>query len=145
MADKRASVLVAPSALPRFWIFMYRSTPITYFVNGMASTGLAGVTVKCSTAELVEFDPPTAAACGQYLRDFITRAGGTLLNPESTRQCQFCPVSTTDIVIARLGIFYHQRWRSFGITLAFSIINIAGAFLLYRLFRVQFGVHRAHR
>ncbi|KAL9030670.1 MAG: hypothetical protein Q9196_001236 [Gyalolechia fulgens] len=145
LTDGTDRILVAPSALPRFWIFMYRSTPITYFVNAMVSTGLAGVTVKCSTAELVEFDPPATATCGQYLRGFATQAGGALLNPDATQQCQFCTVSTTDALIARLGIFYQNRWRNFGISLAYCVINIVGALLLYRLFRVPFGVHRARR
>ncbi|KAL9593463.1 MAG: hypothetical protein Q9219_007541 [cf. Caloplaca sp. 3 TL-2023] len=137
-------VLVFPSALPRFWIFMYRSTPIAYFVNAMVSTGIAGAMVDCSAKERVKLDPPEGMTCGQYLQDFITQNGGTLSNPNAIQQCELCPVSTTDAVIAQFNIFYRERWRDFGITLAYSAINIFGALLLYWLFRVPSGVRRTN-
>ncbi|KAL8792682.1 MAG: hypothetical protein Q9195_004742 [Heterodermia aff. obscurata] len=137
-------VLVAPDALPRFWIFMYRSTPITYFINAMVSTGIAGVSVNCSAEEIVRFDPPLGQTCGSYLQDYVVRVGGTLLNPSALRQCQLCPVSTTDNVIARIGVFYHDRWRDLGISLVYSVINVIGALVLYWAFRVPKGARHTN-
>jgi ABC-type multidrug transport system permease subunit len=130
------SVLVPSTSLPRFWIFMYRATPVTYLVSSMISTGVGGVPIVCAANELVKFDPPTGQTCSQYLTDYLSYAGGSLLNPTATQQCQFCPVSDTNTLLAGVGIFFEHRWRDFGITLAYSAINIALALGLYWLFRV---------
>lgn len=130
------SVLVPSTSLPRFWIFMYRATPVTYLVSSMISTGVGGVPIVCAANELVKFDPPTGQTCSQYLTDYLSYAGGSLLNPTATQQCQFCPVSDTNTLLAGVGIFFDHRWRDFGITLAYSAINIALALGLYWLFRV---------
>ena len=133
------SVLVSPSNLPRFWIFMYRATPITYFVSTLVSTGVAGVNVMCSLTETLTFDPGHALNCSSYLSDYISRAGGHLLNPEATQDCHFYPVSRTDDILATSSIQYNERWRNFAITLVFSLVNILGAMILYWLFRVPKG------
>lgn len=123
---------------------MYRSTPITYFVNAIVSTGIAGVRVQCSAKEIVRFDPPLGQICGSYLQDYIVQAGGTLLNPTATRQCQLCPVSTTDDVIAQIGVFYHDRWMDFGLSLVYSVLNVIGALVLYWAFRVPKGARHTN-
>ena len=136
------SVLVNPSALPRFWIFMYRVTPLTYFINAMVSIGLSGVEVTCAPDEILKFEPAGGQDCGSYLREYIRTAGGRLLNPNATQQCQFCPISDTDSLLAPLWIKYEDRWRNFGITLVYSGFNVAGALFLYWLARVPKGARR---
>lgn len=39
---------------------MLRITPVTYFVDGLIATGVAGAPVICPVTELVSFDPPPA-------------------------------------------------------------------------------------
>ncbi|ERF69401.1 hypothetical protein EPUS_05946 [Endocarpon pusillum Z07020] len=135
-------VLVSPNSLPRFWIFMYRITPITYFINALVSTGISGVEITCTAQDVLQFDPPGGQNCGHYLTDYINEMGGKLFNPDATEECQYCPVSTTDNLIARLGIDYRDRWKNFGITLIYSAVNVAGALLLYWCFRVPKRIHR---
>ena len=87
-----SSVLVAPTALPRFWIFMYRATPITYFVNAVVSAGIAGVEVGCSDKEVVRFDPREGQTCASCLQAHIAEFGGRLLNIKrhnNVRSAQF--------------------------------------------------------
>ncbi len=115
---------------------MYRVTPITYFVNAMVSTGTAGVDVVCAAKELVTIDPPDGQTCGTYLKDYLSFAGGRLLNPDGMQQCQFCPVADTDTLLATLGIYFDDRWRNLGITLAYSVGNVLIALGLYWAFRV---------
>jgi len=122
---------------------MYRATPITYFVNAMVSTGIAGAEVQCSAEEMVQFNPPTGQACGLYLHDYLLEAGGSLSNPNALRDCQVCPVSSTDSLLARFGILYHDRWRNLGVSLTYSIFNVVGALTLYWLLRVPKKVRRA--
>ncbi|MCJ1270047.1 hypothetical protein MMC22_009941 [Lobaria immixta] len=135
-------VLVSPSALPRFWIFMYRVTPVTYFIDALVSTGLSGVEVICAANEILNFDPTDGQDCDSYLKEYMHEMGGSLLNPGATQQCQFCPVSTTDNLLAAIGIQYEDRWRNFAITLVYSAINVAGALCFYWIFRVPKGAHR---
>ncbi|KAH9821366.1 ZEB2-regulated ABC transporter 1-like [Teratosphaeria destructans] len=51
-------VMQSPTALPGFWIFMYRVSPFTYWVGGMADAMLYGREITCSAAEVSAFDPP---------------------------------------------------------------------------------------
>lgn len=118
---------------------MYRVTPVTYFINAMVSTGLAGVDITCASNEILKFDPIDGQSCAFYLREYINNAGGSLLNPEALQQCQFCPFSSTDSLLATLGINFEYRWRNYTITIAYSVVNAAGALFLYWLFRVPKG------
>ena len=129
-------VFQAPSALPGFWIFMYRVSPFTYWIAAMAGTQVNGKPVACSSTELSVFPPPAGQSCGQYLAAFLTDAPGQLLNPTSTTSCQYCGLRTADQLVAGSNIYYSQRWRNFGVFWAYIIFNIAMAVLLYYVFRV---------
>lgn len=129
-------VLVSPAALPRFWLFMYRATPVTYFINAIVSTGVAGGDIVCAASEIIKFAPPSGQTCSLYLKEYMSYAGGTLLNPRATKQCDFCRVAGTDSVLASLEIYFGHRWRNFGISLIYSAVNVGGALCLYWLFRV---------
>lgn len=121
---------------------MYRVTPVTYFINALVSTGLAGVGITCATNEIWKFDPAEGQSCASCLQEYINNTGGSLLNPEATQQCQFCPFSSTDSLLATLGIFFEHRWRNYAITIVYSVVNAAGALFLYWLFRVPKGARR---
>lgn len=45
------------------------------------------------------------------------------MNPEATTDCQYCPYSSGDQYLATLNISYGEKWRDFGIFLAFCISN----------------------
>ena len=135
-SDKTPSVLAGPSTLPRFWIFMYRISPFTYFVSGMLSTGLANTAVVCSSIEYLSFNPSSGQTCGQYMQDYINTTGGYLSNAGATADCRFCTASSTNQYLVLLSSEYGTRWRNFGIMWAFVIFNIFGALFLYWLARV---------
>lgn len=129
--------LQAPQALPGFWIFMYRVSPFTYWIDGMISTQLHGRQVTCSATETSVFDPPSGQTCGQYLAEYLTQAPGTLQNPDATSQCQYCSISVADQFLVGNGMSWEHRWRNFGIMWAFVIFNVFIAVLTYYLFRVH--------
>ncbi|KAF4947363.1 hypothetical protein FSARC_13984 [Fusarium sarcochroum] len=139
-------VMQAPTALPGFWIFMYRVSPFTYWVAGIVSTELGGRAISCSVDETSIFDPPTNRTCGEYLADFLRTAPGQLQNPDATEQCQYCSLTNADQFMAGSNIYYSERWRNFGIVWAYIAFNIFIAVFSYYVFRVKkwsFGKKKA--
>ncbi|KZL85385.1 abc-2 type transporter [Colletotrichum incanum] len=130
-------VLQSPSALPGFWIFMYRVSPFTYWVAGIVGTQLHGRPVTCSATETSIFNPPANQTCGEYLSDYLQKAPGQLQNPDATEQCRYCSLSNADQYLAGSNIFYDERWRNFGIVWAFVFFNIFIAVISYYLVRVK--------
>lgn len=133
-----AGVFQIPTALPGFWIFMYRVSPMTYLVGGIAVSGLSGNPIVCSQAELAVFNPQIGETCGTYLQPYLEQgAPGTLLNPDATVDCSYCPLRYADQVLARSGMYYDERWRDWGVGFAYIGFNIAGTFAFYYLFRLR--------
>jgi ATP-binding cassette subfamily G (WHITE) protein 2 (PDR) len=131
------SVLVGPTALPGFWIFMYRVSPFTYFVDGFLSNALGNADVFCSSEELRVLLPPDGLTCGQYLGPYIEAFGtGYLVSNSSATECLLCPMSRTNAFLASISLNFGHRWRNVGIFIAFIVINIIGAVLFYWLARV---------
>ncbi|QRG38392.1 multidrug resistance protein CDR1 [Candidozyma auris] len=129
-------VLATPEALPGFWIFMYRCNPFTYLIQAMLSTGLANTKIVCSSREILHFQPPSGQTCGQYMQQFISAAGGYLLDESATDQCDFCAMSQTNTFLDSVHAVYSERWRNFGIFIAFIAINMIGTIFFYWLARV---------
>lgn len=130
------SVLVPFRSLPRFWIWMYRLTPVTYFVRTMVSTGIAGISITCAANELLYLNPPTGQSCSSYLSPYMTYSPGQLMNPDATSGCQVCPMRDVDTLLAQVGAQSSQRWRDFGMSLIYTVVNMFGAMMLYWAFRV---------
>lgn len=134
-------VLAPPGSFPGFWIFLYRVSPFTYLVEGMITTGLANQAVTCADNEFLTFQP-SAGTCGQYMQPWISQAGGYLLDPNATSDCQFCSISDTNSFLSAFSVSYTNRWRDFGILWAYIIFNIGGAVLIYWLARVPKGAKK---
>ncbi|CAG9988747.1 unnamed protein product [Clonostachys byssicola] len=130
-------VMQAPDLLPRFWIFMYRVSPITYWIGGIVATQLHDRAITCSASETAVFDPPQGQTCGEYLSDFLQAAPGQLMNPGDSSNCQYCSLSVADQYLASVGISWSERWRNFGIMWAYIGFNIFATVALYYLFRVK--------
>lgn len=130
-------VMQPPSALPGFWIFMYRVSPFTYWIGGIVSTQLHGKAINCSSVETSIFNPPAGQTCGEYMAAYLTQAPGTLQNPSATADCQYCALSNADQFLASSQIYYSQAWRNFGIFWAYIGFNIFAAVFLYWAFRVK--------
>lgn len=148
-------VFQPPQALPGFWIFMYRVSPLTckfFFwplllninsntnsdlVSAIASTGLSGRQVICSDNELAVMQPPAGDTCGSYLQSYATAAGGSIYNPEAMADCQYCSSSNADQFLSSVAISYTTRWRDYGIVFVYIFFNIFMAVLLYYLIRVR--------
>lgn len=132
-------VLATKEQMPGFWIFMYRVSPLTYFVGGMLATGIGRAPVTCSGNEIVRFQTFPGKSCGEYMQGFIQALGdngGYLLNPAANELCEYCPMKSSDTYLSMVDVSYTQRWRNWGIIWAYPVFNVAMAFLLYYVCRV---------
>ncbi|CEP24187.1 CDR2 [Cyberlindnera jadinii] len=130
-------VLVTPSALPGFWIFMYRVSPMTYFVSGYLSNAISNANVTCSADEYRVVTPPNNTTCEAYFADYIAAAGsGYLRDPDSRSECEFCPLSSTNDWLSLNEVNYNQKWRNLGIFCAYLGFNVAASIVLYWWARV---------
>lgn len=130
-------VMQSPTALPGFWIFMYRVSPFTYWISSLVSTMLHGRNIVCSASETSTFNPPAGQTCQAYLADYLRTAPGTLQNPNDTSNCRYCSLRTSDQLLAGSNVTYGTRWRDFGIVWAYVFFNIFVAVLTYYFFRVK--------
>ncbi|PGH06745.1 hypothetical protein GX51_02186 [Blastomyces parvus] len=131
-------IMQPPRALPGFWIFMWRVSPLTYSVGGMAATGLHNRVVHCAENEFAIFNPPSGSTCGEYLERYLSAgAPGRLYNPEATEGCRYCPLRNADQFLGTSEIYWSDRWRNFGLGWAYIGFNVFAAVLLYYLLRVR--------
>lgn len=131
-------VLQPPDSLPKFWIFMYRVSPFTYWIAGIVSTELHERQVECSERETSVFNPPNGTSCEQYLQPMLAHgAPGTLQNPQAMENCRYCPISVADQYLALAKIEWDERWRNYGILWVYVALNIFMALFLYYVFRVK--------
>ncbi|CCK72691.1 ATP-binding cassette sterol transporter AUS1 KNAG_0L00680 [Huiozyma naganishii CBS 8797] len=121
------------SLFPRFWTFMYRVSPYTYFVDTFVSLLLHDRKVLCDLMEFVPGQPLKGQNCGQFMAAYIEEFGGYLKNPNTFTVCAYCTYTTGDDFLKVQGMGYHHRWRNFGIECAFVAFNIFAMFAGYYL------------
>lgn len=138
-------ILASPDQMPRFWIFLYRASPLSYYVSAILSTGLANANVTCASNEFITFDPPASQTCGEYMTEHISAAGGYLLESDTTSNCQYCNVKETNVYLAGIHADYDTRWRNFGIMWSYVAFNVAAALILYWVARMPKGKKKASR
>lgn len=97
-------VMQSPDALPGFWIFMYRVSPLTYLIAGLTATGLHDRKIECASEELSVFNPPSGMTCNDYLSSYLDVSLGQLYNPTATQNCQFCQLRDADQYLAGSNI-----------------------------------------
>ncbi|EZG03190.1 hypothetical protein H106_06691 [Trichophyton rubrum CBS 735.88] len=129
-------VLVSPTAMPGFWIFMYRLSPFTYFVSAVLSTGVGRTDIVCAANEILRLTPAAGQTCMEYLGPYTKFAGGRILTPDATDMCEFCAVADTDTFLKGVNIIFDERWRNIGILFGYIAFNMVGAIGLYWLLRV---------
>ncbi|KAJ5398236.1 hypothetical protein N7509_006349 [Penicillium cosmopolitanum] len=131
-------ILAGPSALPRFWIFMYRVNPLTYMVSSFLSTSLGNAPMHCADNEVLSFAAPAGKTCTDYMNDYLSTNPGYLLSVDSqvNNSCSFCAMGNTNEFLESLGIQFSNRWRDFGLLWVYIVVNTVGAVTFYKLFRV---------
>ncbi|KAK4866668.1 hypothetical protein LT330_008221 [Penicillium expansum] len=139
--------IVRPYAdYPVFWKYwMYYVNPVTWWLRGVLSAVLPDVQIECSSLEATHFNPPPGKTCVAYAGDFVNSIAkaGYLVNPQATADCQYCPYKDGEQYMANLNVHVEDKWRCFGIFLAFVIINWALVYFFIYTVRVRgwsFGI-----
>ncbi|KAI8068628.1 ABC-2 type transporter-domain-containing protein [Gongronella butleri] len=130
-----------PSAMPHFWSsWMYWLDPFHYYIEGLTVNEMNDMAVQCSNEDLIKFLPPAGQTCIQYAAEFLNTTGvtGYLSNPNAVapEQCGYCLYNTgNEFFESRFGWSFANKWRNFGILLAYLIFNIALVVVLVYLRR----------
>ncbi|KAG9860710.1 putative ABC transporter, partial [Aureobasidium melanogenum] len=112
------------ASLPVFWRYwMYYINPSTYWISGVLAKTLNGIRVECTPSETAMFNVPNGQTCQSYAGAFAASAGGYLLNPDATADCQYCPYEYANGYLATLNIKASQAWRDLGIFCIFVVSN----------------------
>lgn len=82
--------------------------------------------------------PPNGTGCNNNLGNYVNQFGRYILN-NSDGSCSYCTISTTNAWLESVNAIYSERWRNFGIIVAFIAINIIGTIILCWTFRVPKG------
>ncbi|KAH8431322.1 ABC drug exporter AtrF [Aspergillus melleus] len=134
------------SDYPVFWKYwMYYVNPVTWWLRGVISSVFPSVEINCTSMESTHFDPPPGSTCGDYANDFVRNIAGAgyLVDPNATSDCQYCPYRDGMEYMQTLNVHDGDKWRCFGIFLAFVIINWALVYFFIYTVRVRgwsFGI-----
>ncbi|KAI0588081.1 abc transporter [Pyrenophora tritici-repentis] len=124
--------------MPAFWRYwIYYLNPSTYWIGGVLSATLTGIPVQCRESETAVFDAPPGQTCSSYAGSFASQAAGYLVNPDATTGCQYCPYSVGDDYLSTLHVKASDKWRNFGIFLAFCISNWALVYFFIWSIRIK--------
>jgi len=114
------------SDYPVFWKYwMYYLNPTTWWMRGVISTTFPSVKIQCDSSEATHFNPPPGQTCIQYAGTFVNEIAkaGYLLDENATSDCAYCPYDNGSQYMKNLNVHEGDKWRCFGIFLAFVIVN----------------------
>lgn len=134
-----AGVLTPPSQMPKFWrSWMYPLDPFRYFMEGVISTAMAPLVIKCTSGDLLRFKSPPGVTCGDYVADFLSKAPGYINNPNDVNGlCEYCSFSSGKQFLNTLEWSIDHRWRDFGILFGYLGFNLLISVIFVWLFRKQ--------
>ena len=130
-------VFQRPNLMPGFWKFMWRLSPLTYFINNQLGVTLHDRKVTCSKTEYNYLEPPNGLTCGEYLDSYFDDNTGYVNNPNDTSNCAVCQYSVGDEFLESVGINYDDRWRNIGFFCAYIGFNLFLMLGGYYIFRIQ--------
>jgi ATP-binding cassette subfamily G (WHITE) protein 2 (SNQ2) len=126
------------SQLSVFWRYwMYYVNPSTYWIGGVLAATLNNTPVRCAPQEAAYFNPPPGNSCMAYAQNFVDMAGGYLMNPHATTDCGYCQYTSGVDYMRMLNLEPKDKWRYFGVFLAFCISNWALVYFFIYTVRIK--------
>jgi ATP-binding cassette subfamily G (WHITE) protein 2 (SNQ2) len=153
-----AGVFIPPTSMPHFWhvsklspkynfsrthfwqVWAYPINPFRYFTEGIISTAVDPIIIKCSNKDFFRFLPPPGQTCGNYTTEFLTYATGYINNPLATSPdlCEYCEFKTgREYLASVLDWHVDNRWRDFGLLVGYWMFNVCLGVVFVYLFRKQ--------
>jgi len=125
--------------MPSFWRYwLYYLIPSTYWIGGVMAATLPSIPVICASGEAALFNPPPGQSCSQYASAFVQSAGrGYLTNPAATSDCGYCPYKNGTEYMATLNVVPSDKWKYFGVFLAFCCSNWALVYFFVYTVRIR--------
>jgi ABC-type multidrug transport system permease subunit len=122
-------LMQTPNAMPKFWSsWMYWLDPFHYYIEGLSVNELEHLEIVCTDADLIRFSPPSGQTCGEYTAEFFASgAPGYIANPNAAQpeQCGYCSYkSGPEFYETNMNWSAANKWRNFGILIAFFVFNI---------------------
>jgi ATP-binding cassette subfamily G (WHITE) protein 2 (PDR) len=103
------------------------------------SATLGQAPAHCAPTEFQTFFAPQNESCAEYMRDYMSAAGGYLRDPQAMGECQYCQMDSTNQFLVRINASWDTRWRDFGLLWVYVAFNVVAAVFLYWLCRVPKG------
>ncbi|EGG24321.1 ABC transporter G family protein [Cavenderia fasciculata] len=121
-----SGVMIPESQIPRFWReWVYRVMPTRYFMEGVVTTILKDVNIKCTTADLVKFHSPEGSTCEEYTWLFSMYSTGYVQQLDSSpNDCGYCLYSTGEEFYSTLGWKDSNRLRNLIIVSCYWLFNV---------------------
>ncbi|EFA80736.1 ABC transporter G family protein [Heterostelium album PN500] len=115
------------SQLPSFFKFQYHLNPAKYLMEGIVSVILEPVKVNCKPSDLIEFSAPQGSSCEGYTQEFLSYAPGYVVSLNGTTdKCGYCIYKDGADYFESLDWKYENRWRNFGILVAYWASSVIG-------------------
>ncbi|KAF1989863.1 ABC drug exporter AtrF [Aulographum hederae CBS 113979] len=115
------------ASLPVFWRYwLYYLNPSTWWIGGVIAATLSSQSVECLPDELATFNLPSGQTCESYAGAYVAQAGGYLVDGGAgLADCGYCQYATGVEYMSSLNVKPEDKWRDFGIFLAFCVSNWA--------------------
>lgn len=130
-------VCQSPSLMPKFWKFMWRVSPLTYFLSNLLSLVLHDRIVECSEYEYNYVNPPENLTCGEYLTNYFETNTGYVANPNDSSNCAVCQFRVGDEYLKTVGMSYSYCWRNVGLFCVYIIFNAVAMVGMYYFLRIR--------
>ncbi|KAI7873592.1 hypothetical protein K492DRAFT_138850, partial [Lichtheimia hyalospora FSU 10163] len=134
-----AGIMQAPDKMPHFWsAWMYWLDPYHYLIEGFIVNELHEFKVNCRDKDLLPFHPPPGQTCAEYTEAFFEMGGPGYVREgslNSTELCEYCPYKYGNDFFEGLGWSFSNRYRDWGILLAFWVFNTFAFIFFVWLFR----------
>ncbi|KAG0143493.1 hypothetical protein CROQUDRAFT_48718 [Cronartium quercuum f. sp. fusiforme G11] len=134
--------VIRQQEMPKFLrSWAYELDPLTRVIGGLVVNELQGFPITCQPGEFSRAQPPNGQTCGDWFSSFINTNGGSLANPGSIMNCDYCQFAIGDEFFKPLNYAYKNRWRDLGIMAAHCIFNFVSTLLATKFLTMKYS-HR---
>lgn len=131
MCETFNGILRPYSQIPVFWRYtMYYLNPFTYWIGGVLSATMTGFKIQCEQAELSRFLKPAAVTCRGYVEEWLTEAGGYVVELPGGEECGYCKYEDADKYLRGINVEPGTQWSRLGIFSVFVVMNMVLVYII---------------